>query len=129
MTRTAVKGPTMMHRLCTLPGLVSVTLLAAICHAPLVGDDQKEVVIEKPKTGEKSPSDKPKDEKPGDDKEKDKEEKAKEDKPAGKTHTVTRGPFKQEISLEASIAGATAHEIAVDPDSFIQLSLRQVVPH
>ncbi|HZN35627.1 MAG TPA: HlyD family efflux transporter periplasmic adaptor subunit [Pirellulaceae bacterium] len=109
-------------------GLGIVAMLAAAFFAPPLTGDDKEVVIEKPKLDEKSPSDKSKDDKAKEDKSKD--DKAKDDKPEpGKTHTVARGPFKLEVSLPASIAAATTHEISIDPDSPLQLALREVVPH
>ena len=127
---------TLPLRLACLSVLASLLLFAA----PLAAQDPKEVTIEKPaaddkpadkkKPSEKKPDEKKPDEKPGD--EKPSGEKSAEDKTeekSGKTHTVKRGPFKVEISLDASIAGAHAHEIAIDPDSTLQLSLRQVVPH
>src|SRR5262245_61108588 len=118
-------------------GLGLAAIVAALVFAPLPagGDDKqdKEVVIGKPKLEDKSPSDKPKDDKSKDKKAKDdksKDDKAKEEKPEpGKTHTVARGPFRLEVSLPASIAAQSTHEISIDPDSPQQLALREVVPH
>jgi multidrug efflux pump subunit AcrA (membrane-fusion protein) len=126
-----------------MPLLAAALCLAAaqclaIALAASPAANEQDVTIEKPKVGDKGDKkagDKKADDKKADDKsssDKPADEKAdekKEEHPSGKTHTVARGPFKLEVSLEASLAGAQSHEIAVDPDTNQQLSLRQVVPH
>jgi HlyD family secretion protein len=47
----------------------------------------------------------------------------------GKTHTVSRGPFKHEIELDASIAAGTTQEVLILPEESVQLIAREVTPH
>jgi HlyD family secretion protein len=49
--------------------------------------------------------------------------------PARKTHTVTRGPFKHQLELEATIASSKAAEVLIDPEESVQLQVKEFVAH
>jgi HlyD family secretion protein len=59
----------------------------------------------------------------------DPDKKEKETVSHGKTHTVSRGPFKHQIELDASIAGAHTADVSIHPDDPLQLSIREITPH
>src|SRR5262245_48364974 len=95
-----------------MPALAAALCLAVALAAALAADEQ-DVTIEKPKVGHKG--DRKADDKKADDKKADeksssnkpadeKTDEKKEEHAAGKTHTVARGPFKLEVSLEASLS-------------------------
>lgn len=54
---------------------------------------------------------------------------AQDPKPAGKTHTVARGPIKVEISLDGSLEAAHMSEVSVAPEEAAQLVVKEAVPH
>jgi HlyD family secretion protein len=48
---------------------------------------------------------------------------------SGKTYTVSRGPFKHEIELDATVVAATSQEVFIQPEEPIQLIVREAAPH